>query len=193
MWTGQPNERLESACRVETARVSIYPCDELASREIAEVLADPRVGDPYWGGRPPLVWNGQAEKHWIQHVDDFERIARMNLAVRERTNGDLVGMVQFDGDELNYFVSPSYWRRGYGTEVVETCCRVLARVLNLKHLRASVIRENVPSRRILENVGFKFDGLTIRSWNGRSGSVAVLQYKLRVSKVSRGDPGYSNA
>lgn len=179
--TDQPNGSWDAAYRIETARVSIFPCDALASREAAGVLADPVVYESYCGARSAHLDRRDAEACWAQHVDDYPRFGRMNLAARQRASSEFVGMVRFNEGWLTYFVSPRYWGNGYGTEMVGECCRTMPRLLNLKVVRARVIRENIGSRRILEKIGFAFAGLTNRSWPGRPGALAVLQYQLHVA------------
>jgi L-amino acid N-acyltransferase YncA len=64
-----------------------------------------------------------------------------------------------DGNSLSYFVRNDMWQCGIGFEFITTLCQGLSQCFHLTSLDASVLRDNVASRKILERVGFKFTGL----------------------------------
>ena len=187
----QLSESWDAGYRVETARLSISPCDALSSREAVGVMADRLVHEPYCGGRSTHLHCRDREAYWAQHVDDYPLRGRMTLAAWEHDNAAFVGMVRFDKGWLNYFVSPRYWGRGYGTEMVAACCRVMPCLLKLPRIHASVIRDNIGSKRILEKIGFTFVGLANRSWHGRPGSAVVLNYRLHTAAIDSSLPELS--
>jgi RimJ/RimL family protein N-acetyltransferase len=78
-------------------------------------------------------------------------------------------------DFISYFVHPGFWRRGIGTRFVAMLVSELHRRRGLTEVKASVLRQNVASQRILERVGFKFAGLSQRQ-DGMTRH-AVLNYK----------------
>ncbi len=58
--------------------------------------------------------------------------------------------------ELGYAVLPSFWGRGYATEMA-IALRDLARSLKLTGVVALTRTTNAPSRRVLEKAGFIYD------------------------------------
>ena len=60
--------------------------------------------------------------------------------------------------ELGYVLNRAHWGRGIGTEAVALICGFAFETLKLHRLSARVIRENVPSARVLEKNGFVLEG-----------------------------------
>ena len=104
-------------------------------------------------------------------------------------DGEPVGAVQFFGRQLAYFLAPSVWqRRGLGSEMVEAVCRHYPPLLGLTRVQASVLRDNVGSRRILEANGFVFAGLATRRWRGMPGIATMLYYERRGDALTLDSP-----
>ena len=59
---------------------------------------------------------------------------------------------------LGYFIHRDCWNRGYGAEAVQAAC-VSAFTSGAVRLSASVLAENIASRRVLEKCGFVQEGL----------------------------------
>ena len=164
-----------------TATLRITPCDADAARAIARIAADPRVGMPYSVGRCAAGAGAEDAAHWLQGPDDWTSARRLRLAVRLH-DGQPVGALQFVGQELGYFLAPSTWRQGLGREMVAAVCRHYPPLLGLARVHASVLRDNVASRRVLEAAGFVFAGLATRRWRGMPGMATMLYYERRAGR-----------
>jgi [ribosomal protein S5]-alanine N-acetyltransferase len=70
-----------------------------------------------------------------------------------------------DEAEIGYMILPEHWGQGYGTVIAKALIRKV-RGSKLKKLEAVIDPNNIPSRKILTNLGFKsekvctIDGLT---------------------------------
>jgi RimJ/RimL family protein N-acetyltransferase len=162
----------------ETSRLSIGPCDAEAAGALGQIAEDPRVLEGFYIDLYSHRLEAANNINWIQSASDWQVLRRFNLAVREKSGKAIVGLVQFAPANFSYFVNPDFWNQGYGNEMVRACCSYMPPLLGLSVLLAGVQRENFRSRRILENAGFAFAGLNSQSLKGRTGSVAVLRYKL---------------
>ncbi|MCL1905834.1 MAG: GNAT family N-acetyltransferase [Clostridiales bacterium] len=60
---------------------------------------------------------------------------------------------RLDKDEIN---------RGYMTEAVEKCMEIAFKELKLHRLEANIMPRNKPSRRVMEKLGFHYEGLARR-------------------------------
>ncbi|MCB9101528.1 MAG: GNAT family N-acetyltransferase [Anaerolineales bacterium] len=90
---------------------------------------------------------------------------KFQLAVELKETRELIGScglrksqdTSFEG-ELGYEIDPHYWGLGYATEAVETMVKFGFDTLQLHRVFASVIANNIGSRRVLEKLGFTYEG-----------------------------------
>jgi RimJ/RimL family protein N-acetyltransferase len=161
--------------RIVTARLLLTAIDDAACAALLRLLADLRVHGPYYldpAPPPGLEVLGPTWRESCHRVPTI--VAREFDGAGE--GGRVVGCVQFNGADLGFFVDPAFWRCGYGREMVLACCACVPQRLGLQRLHASLWRENLASRRILEVAGFVFEGLGNAPW-GRAGSRVLLRYR----------------
>ncbi len=86
-------------------------------------------------------------------------------AVLEKSSGIVIGMcglvkrdTLLDAD-LGYAFLPEYFGKGMAFEAAQACVSAAKRDFALPRLLAIVNPENVPSRRLLEKLGFVFAGM----------------------------------
>ena len=83
------------------------------------------------------------------------------FAIEERLSNRLIGCVgatiASGTAEIGYWLGQAFWGRGYATEVVRRCLRVLFSNLAIQVVWATVLPENPASRRVLEKCGLSFD------------------------------------
>ena len=60
--------------------------------------------------------------------------------------------------ELGYVIHRKYWGQGITTEAVRAVVEFAFRKMDLNRIEAGTLPENVPSQRILEKVGFQYEG-----------------------------------
>jgi RimJ/RimL family protein N-acetyltransferase len=87
------------------------------------------------------------------------------LAVFEQGSGKLIGMGgltpwRWEGEELvdvTYRLRESAWGKGYGWELAQALVGHGFRVLGLEQITATITPDNLPSKKIAEKLGMKFD------------------------------------
>ncbi|HZH12971.1 MAG TPA: GNAT family N-acetyltransferase [Archangium sp.] len=97
-------------------------------------------------------------REWIRKV-------KGKLAVFEKVSGKLIGMGglapwTWEGEELfdiTYRLRESAWGKGYGWELAEALVNHGFRELGLDQITATIAPDNLPSKKIAEKLGMKFD------------------------------------
>lgn len=162
---------------VHTRRMRLGPCTQDAAAKLAEIIADPQVYEPFYVGRPqPRTLQADAA-NWLQTEIGWSHMQQFNLLATLLDSGEVVGCVQFTPGQIGYFVAPRFWRQALGREMVAASCDHIPYLLGITLLETSVMRENIGSRRILEQCGFDFVGLSKMHLTGRAGQVAMLRYQ----------------
>lgn len=83
--------------------------------------------------------------------------------VRDKTNKLLVALISITHHhdkeyyEVSYELNPDFWRKGYGTEVIQRAIQYAFEELNLDKIIAETQKKNIASIKVLENVGMKFE------------------------------------
>ena len=74
-----------------------------------------------------------------------------------------IGVVNINGRcshaTLAYYIDPGMWNRGIATEAGEVILEYAFRTLALNRVGAVCMTGNAPSRRVLEKLGFTFEGI----------------------------------
>lgn len=94
------------------------------------------------------------------------------LAVVLNRGGKLIGACDLAlsgprAADVGYMLAPRHWGHGYGTELARALVAFGFGPLALERLCAVVAIENDRSRRVLENVGFVWEGLMRRHFRTR--------------------------
>jgi ribosomal-protein-alanine N-acetyltransferase len=97
-------------------------------------------------------------REWIRNV-------KGKLAVFEKGAGQLIGMGgltpwTWEGEglfDVTYRLRESAWGKGYGWELAEALVNHGFRELGLEQITATITPDNLPSKKIAEKLGMKFD------------------------------------
>jgi ribosomal-protein-alanine N-acetyltransferase len=97
-------------------------------------------------------------REWIRNV-------KGKLAVFEKGPGQLIGMGgltpwTWEGEglvDVTYRLRESAWGKGYGWELAEALVNHGFRELGLEQITATITPDNLPSKKIAEKLGMKFD------------------------------------
>lgn len=105
----------------------------------------------------------RSQEQYDGPVDDF--IVQLAIEVDGEVVGDLaVGL--FDSARqatLGYSIMTSEQRKGLATEAAQATIAALFEQAGVHRIVATVDPENVASRRVLEKLGFRFEGRSLRS------------------------------
>jgi ribosomal-protein-alanine N-acetyltransferase len=101
--------------------------------------------------------NVGAASEWIRSV-------KGKYGVWEKSTGKLIGMGGltpwvWDGEQLvdiTYRLRTSAWGKGLGLELATSLVRYGFHVMKLPEISATIMPENIPSKKIAEKLGFKF-------------------------------------
>jgi ribosomal-protein-alanine N-acetyltransferase len=165
----------------ETPRLLLHYPRQVDLDPIGELWTDPQVTAFIGGPRQ----RDDVVESFQEYVDDFAAAqARWGdrwWSIVERDSGRFIGLVallekEIDGVaevELNYFLLPSAWDRGYATEAARVVCAYAFDVLELPSLVALISPDNGASQSVAVKVGMRLDRQIIRP----GGSVRYL-YRL---------------
>jgi RimJ/RimL family protein N-acetyltransferase len=101
---------------------------------------------------------------WIKFMIESDN--HILLPIFQKEEGKVIGYITIEDiqwrDRTGYLGiginDDKYWNQGYGTEAGTLAVNYAFRELNLHKFMANFIEPNVGSRRILEKIGFQFEG-----------------------------------
>lgn len=96
---------------------------------------------------------------------------KKNIMLAIDVDGEAVGSIGvFQKDniycksaELGYWLAEPYWGRGIMTRAVRQICNVAFDSLDIVRIFAEPFAENAGSRKVLQNAGFRLEGIAERS------------------------------
>lgn len=154
---------------LDTERLCLrHPC----SRDTEAIFAI--FGDPvpmrYWSHEP--LDDLDAARDYLASIDaGFEQRALFQWAVTERGADDLVGTVTLTAwdrvnrhAEIGFVLHPSYWGKGYASEAVRRVLAFGLDAMDLHRVEAELDPRNGASARLLERLGFRYEGLLRERW-----------------------------
>ncbi|TVR38637.1 MAG: N-acetyltransferase [Cryomorphaceae bacterium] len=108
-------------------------------------------------------WGSPSEtaSYLLKELENHHHLGYGQWLLKDRESGALIGLAGFHPPEhrvlpeLSYRLAPLHWRKGLGTETVETLVQFGFTQLGFEGIEAQVKRENEASIRILLRVGFE--------------------------------------
>lgn len=67
----------------------------------------------------------------------------------------------FSSCQIGYKLDHNYFRKGYATESIEKCLSILFKDYGLHRIEAYIMPTNLPSLRLIEKLGFTYEGTCI--------------------------------
>lgn len=152
--------------QIETARLILREFQPEDIRELAPILADPRVMKFSPSGVNSIE---QVEERIEGFINCYREFGFGKWAVILQENGKLIGYCGIAVDwidnkeekELGYRLDPNYWGMGLATEAALAAIKLGFEQFNLLYILGIVERENVASVRVLEKVGMQYQRTTI--------------------------------
>lgn len=186
--------------RLETERMTLRPPMHADFRAWSALRQDSQEFLASW------------EPTWaIDHLSRKAFTNRVYWAQRSITNGNavplflvrrqddaLLGAITLDNirrgpaqaGTTGYWIGQPYARNGYMKEAIEAVVHYAFRTLDLSRIEAGCLPENTPSRRLLEQCGYKYEGVaqSYLQINGRWRN-HVLYANLRSDRRGKTDVG----
>lgn len=153
----------------QPGRVVLRPLTDADVDALLSIFGDPEVVR-YWSGSP---WSGPEDAHRMLAADRaaFDAGGAIRLGVSLRDEDRVIGTVSlFNRSESNrraeigYALARSAWGQGLMHEALVQWLDWAFGPLGLHRLEADVDPENVASRRSLERLGFRQEGLLRERW-----------------------------
>ena len=105
----------------------------------------------------------------------------MELVATLKTTREPVGLVSArqaaEGIEIGYLIDPERWGEGLASEAVEALIDVVFALTFASRLVARVFPENLASQRVLEKLGFAFEGEETADLPARGGAKRFRRYR----------------
>jgi ribosomal-protein-alanine N-acetyltransferase len=171
---------------IRTHRLAIRPTCEEDVDGLLNILRFKRVACSFL--EPRILNEADARNELIQGPCTWKHEQRLQwTAMSGLAPCGVAGAARIDHGEISYYVHPTLWHQGYGLELVQAVCNIAREQLALEALHASVLRDNLASRRILDRLGFEFCRLEYLPHALLAGSFAVLNLELcwNISPPSR--------
>lgn len=126
---------------------------------------------------------------WIDK--NLQRYAKSGLGyfiLEKRSTGEIIGQAALMPDiihnreyyEIGYILKKNFWHQGYATEAARALIDYAIHQLNLSEVIFEIKPNNLPSRKVAENLNAEKNGEFIKNVGGKE--MVHLIYKLQLSK-----------
>ncbi|MGE6256636.1 GNAT family N-acetyltransferase [Heyndrickxia sporothermodurans] len=127
--------------------------------------------EEFWGNEEvmELCDGASSSEQLIQVMNGYRRCHEANgisvYAVKEKVSNDIIGAAGFnitgalDHVELIYHYSKKAWGKGFATEAAKACIELAKVHGGVRLITASADPQNKGSLKILEKVGFTYEGM----------------------------------
>lgn len=169
---------------METKRLILEPISNKYLKEIYEHFSDPDVTE--YMDIKSLKSQDEAKEiidFYLNKKDDQDHY---RWVILRKEDHELLGTCgintwkkqRANKCEIGYDLSKKYWRKGYTTEALDKLLNHIFNNLNIKRVEALVIKENLPSCKVLEKLNFTKEGLLRANHNYNGEFVDEYMYSL---------------
>jgi len=149
--------------RLETERLILRPfCLYDAKSYLRLAIAD----EVLYGTDMPHDLSEDAVKEWIiSHPELWQQRWELFLLATDKKTRETIGAVslftysQHKMADLGFWIAHDKWGQGYATEVCKEVLKYAFEQMKLNRLQANHMVRNPASGRVLEKLGFKYEGL----------------------------------
>ena len=110
----------------------------------------------------PHPYSIEMAKEFIDKT--FDKIEN-SLTVELKETKEIIGMcslVRINKEsrnaELGYWIGKDFWRKGYAEEATRVIIRWGFEIIDLERISARVLHQNIPSKNLIEKLGFAYEG-----------------------------------
>ena len=158
------------------------------AKDLAVALSNKKVQDNLRDGLP-YPYTEQDGKEFISAMlsaDESETFA-FAITVDNMVLGSIgifrQGNIHRQTAELGYYIAEEYWGKGIMTEAVKQICEYVFANSDIIRIYAEPFAYNIASCRVLEKVGFQYEG-TLRSNAVKNGRVIDMEmYSLLKAEI----------
>lgn len=148
---------------LQTDRLILRKLNQNDANDMFEYAKDPEIaGMGLW---LPFKDMDECIKDLTQNAADYEAGKLISWAMELRDGGKMIGRCGLVDQsffhsraDISYAMNRNYWGKGLMSEAMREVVRYSFESLELNRLGAGVLPENIASIRILEKLGFKYEG-----------------------------------
>jgi ribosomal-protein-alanine N-acetyltransferase len=161
--------RSRKKVRIEAERMTLRPPVHGDFRQWAALRADSRdfltPWEPTWAADHLSRKSFTNRVYWAQR--SISNGTAVPLFLIRRSDETVLGAITLDhirrgpaqAGTTGYWIGEAYARQGYMREAIEAVVHYAFTVLDLSRLEAGCLPENSPSRALLEQCGYKYEGV----------------------------------
>jgi len=158
------------------------------AKDLAAALSNKKVQDNLRGGLP-YTYTEQDGKEFISAMLSADESETFAFAITvDNTVIGSIGIFRQENihrqtAELGYYIAEEYWGKGIMTEAVKQICEYVFEKSDIIRIYAEPFAYNAASCRVLEKVGFLYEG-TLRSNSVKNGKVIDMKmYSLLIREI----------
>jgi [ribosomal protein S5]-alanine N-acetyltransferase len=167
--------------KLQSKRLILIQSDVSHASDLFAFWTDPKVSK--FMNMEPITTVDEV----IDRIDFTNQLAAMNQSIRYtiflKESNQIIGScgfnyIDFENEraEIGYDLGKEYWGHGFASEAVSALMSYWFHDLGLNRLEARVIPENLPSIRLLNGLGFHFEGILRQSEKSNGGFIDVMMY-----------------
>ncbi len=145
----------------------ITPLTKNESQEFAAAVESSRVDLEAWLPWTPQVTSRSTAARYLKaSEDDWESQKAFRFAIRQSMSSPLIGVVSLEqlnphhhNADLGYWLERASWGRGIASEASRLILQFGFETLGLKRIRCAAATMNQRSIRLIERLGFQFEGI----------------------------------
>lgn len=160
---------MQMKMKYETDRLILKILPDTAANEVLTFYLDNRdIFEPFEPDRPQNFYTIGHQKTLLH--------CEYNLAIKQSTvrfwvfeksmPQKIIGTVSlqdirrglYQSCMMGYKFDKKIWRQGYAKESITKCIRIAFEEMKLHRIEAHTLPENIPSRKLLEGLGFAWEG-----------------------------------
>ena len=148
--------------KLETKRLVLRRLELSDAKELFEGLRN-QDGFCYYANKEKVTLEQQIES-FKSLAEKYENLAYYNWAIVQKSDGKIVGAINFkandknDSVEFSYATDEKFAGRGYMTEALNCVTDFAFSQLKANRVQGGCSVKNLASKRVMEKCGFEFEG-----------------------------------
>lgn len=170
---------MSSIPRIQTKRLLLRPFCLYDAKSYYSLASDPEI---LKGTDQPHELDEASAREWIiGHPEYWQRRKDLFLLITSLETREILGSVSLftherhNKAELGYWIAHKAWGKGYATEATEAIVKFAFDTMKLYRIEANHLVKNASSGRVIEKLGFQYEGL-LRGAYLKDGSYEDLKY-----------------
>lgn len=159
---------MSSMPRIKTERLLLRPFCLYDAKNYFSLATDPEV---LKGTDMPHDLEEAAVREWIVgHPEYWERRKELFMLATSLATREILGSVSIftherhNKAELGYWIAHTAWNQGYASEATHAMVKFAFGTMKLHRMEANHLVRNPSSGKVLQKLGFKFEGLLRQSY-----------------------------